>query len=136
MSFKRFNLSNQMLTSLNRQGYELPSPIQEKVIPKALKGANIVAQSETGSGKTHSFLIPMLEQIDFENQNVQALIISPTRELARQTFNFLNAFNIEFPLLKTKLFISGIEKDKTFRKGSLVPHIIVATPNRLQTILV
>lgn len=136
MSFKRFNLSNQMLTSLNRQGYELPSPIQEKVIPKALKGANIVAQSETGSGKTHSFLIPMLEQIDFNNQNVQALIISPTRELARQTFSFLNAFNIEFPLLKTKLFISGIEKDKTFRKGSLVPHIIVATPNRLQTILV
>lgn len=136
MSFKRFNLSKQMLMSLARQGYEAPSPIQEKVIPKGLKGVNIVAQSETGSGKTHSFLIPLLEQIDFNKQNVQALIISPTRELARQTFNFLNAFSIEFPLLKTKLFISGEEKDKTFKKGSLVPHIIVATPNRLQTMLV
>lgn len=136
MSFKRFNLSNEMIKSLERQAYFSPSPIQERVIPQALKGTNLVAQSETGSGKTHSFLIPLLEKINYENTNLQALIISPTRELARQTFNFLNEFNEEFPLLKTKLFISGEERHRTFKKSSQVPHVIIATPNRLKTMLV
>ena len=71
MSFKGINLSEQMIKSLNRQGFTNPSEIQLRAIPKALKGETLMVQSATGTGKTLAFLVPIIEKIDFINQSIQ-----------------------------------------------------------------
>ena len=135
MSFKAINLSEAMIKSLNRQGFTNPSEIQLRAIPKALKGETLMVQSATGTGKTLCFLIPIIEQIDLKNQNVQSIIIAPTRELAKQIFDFAVPFMEEFPSLKIKLFKSGIEREETEKGLSVPPHIIIGTPGRLADIL-
>ena len=85
-SFKSYALSSKMLESLEKLNYINPTPIQEVVIPSALRGESLVARSATGSGKTHSFLIPIVDRIDINLNQVQAVIMAPTRELAKQTF--------------------------------------------------
>ena len=71
MSFKGINLSEAMIKSLNRQGFANPSEIQLRAIPKALKGETLMVQSATGTGKTLAFLVPLIEKVDFLNQNIQ-----------------------------------------------------------------
>ncbi len=134
-SFKTFNLSDLMVKSLNRQGYFKPSNVQQNVIPKALKGLNLVVQSETGSGKTHSFLIPTIEQIDQNDQNVQVIIMAPTRELARQIYEFAMKFD-EFNKIKIRLFTSESEKSQNTSGLSSPPQIVIGTPGRIKDILV
>ena len=87
MNFTAFNLKKEVIEALNNLGYFEATKVQEIVIPKALKNENIIVKSATGTGKTHSFLIPIINNLEF-NKNLQAIIISPTRELAQQTYNF------------------------------------------------
>ena len=135
MSFKAINLSESMIKSLNRQGFSEPSEIQLRAIPKALKGETLMVQSATGTGKTLCFLIPIIDQIDLKNQNVQSIIIAPTRELAKQIYDFAAPFMQEFPGLKIRLFKSGVEREETEKGLSVPPHIIIGTPGRLADIL-
>ena len=135
MSFKGINLSSQMIASLNRQGFTNPSEIQLRAIPKALKGETLMVQSATGTGKTLAFLVPIIEKVDFLNQNIQAIIIAPTRELAQQIYDFAIPFTKEFPNLKIKLFKSGIEREESAQGLSIPPHIAIGTPGRLADIL-
>ncbi len=136
MSFKGINLSEQMIKSLNRQGFNNPSEIQLRSIPKALKGETLMVQSATGTGKTLAFLVPIIEKIDFSNQSIQSIIIAPTRELAQQIYDFAIPFVKEFPSLKIKLFKSGIEREESAQGLSVPPHIVIGTPGRLADILV
>ena len=136
MSFKGINLSNEMIRSLERQGFSNPSQIQLRAIPKALKGETLMVQSATGTGKTLAFLVPIIEKVDFLNQNIQAIIIAPTRELAQQIFDFATPFLKEFPDVKIKLFKSGIEREESAQGLSIPPHIAIGTPGRLADILV
>ena len=136
MSFKGINLSESMLKSLSRQGFANPSEIQLRAIPKALKGETLMVQSATGTGKTLAFLVPIIEKIDFNNQNIQSIIIAPTRELAQQIFDFATPFLKEFPNIKIKLFKSGIEREESAQGLSIPPHIAIGTPGRLADILV
>lgn len=135
MSFKGINLSNKMILSLNRQGFVSPSDIQLRSIPKALKGETLMVQSATGTGKTLCFLVPIIEKIVFKNQNVQAIIVAPTRELAQQIYDFTIPFTKEFSELKVRLFKSGEERENTLKGLSVAPHIIIGTPGRLADIL-
>ena len=91
MKFSAFNLEEELVNNLTKLGYNEPTKVQEVVIPKALKGENIIVSSATGSGKTHSFLVPIINNLDF-NEKLEAIIIAPTRELARQIYNFANEF--------------------------------------------
>ena len=136
MSFRGINLSEQMIKSLNRQGFTNPSEIQLRSIPKALKGETLMVQSATGTGKTLAFLVPIIEKIDSMNQSIQAIIIAPTRELAQQIYDFAIPFVKEFPSLKIKLFKSGIEREESAQGLSIPPHIAIGTPGRLADILV
>lgn len=129
MKFSSFNLKKEIIEALNKLGYEDATEIQDVVIPKALKGENIVAQSETGSGKTHSFIVPILNKLKF-NKNVQAIIISPTRELATQTYKFITEFKDYLPELSCKLFISGIDQKRNVESIQNGCEIVVATPGR------
>ena len=136
MSFKAINLSEPMIKSLERQGFNTPSEIQLRAIPKALKGETLMVQSATGTGKTLAFLVPIIEKIDLRNQNIQSIIIVPTRELAQQVFDFALPFLKEFPGLKIKLFKSGVEREESTQGMSILPHIAIGTPGRLADILV
>lgn len=136
MSFKAINLSEKMIMSLKRQGFNEPSEIQLRSIPKALKGETLMVQSATGSGKTLAFLAPIIDTIDLKNQCIQAIIVAPTRELAQQIYDFAIPFTKEFAGLKIKLFKSGIEREESAKGLSILPHIAIGTPGRLADILV
>lgn len=130
-SFRNYALSETMIHALNELGYITPTPIQEVVIPSALRGESLLATSETGSGKTHSFLIPILDKIDINENEVQAIIFAPTRELAHQTYSFLKEFLPYYDNLRIRLLASGEEKSRSLNKNNINPHIVIATPKRL-----
>lgn len=85
MKFAELGLSEDLLTAITKQGYEEATPIQEKTIPLILEGKDVIGQAQTGTGKTAAFGLPILEMLDENNSKPQALIVSPTRELAIQT---------------------------------------------------
>lgn len=131
-SFKSYALSKEMLEALEKLNYKVPTPIQEVVIPSVLRDESLVARSATGSGKTHSFIVPIIDKIDIKKDEVQAIILSPTRELAKQTFDFIKELVDEFNTnINIRLLCAGEEKKKVIGKLANTPHIIVATPGRL-----
>ena len=85
LSFEELGLSEETLKVLKKKGFEVPSPIQEVTIPAILNGnKDIVAQAQTGTGKTAAFGLPLVERLDEHSRSVQALVLTPTRELAIQ----------------------------------------------------
>jgi ATP-dependent RNA helicase DDX6/DHH1 len=83
-NFEDYELKIELLKGIYEKGYEKPSPVQEEVIPIALTGKDVIARAKNGTGKTASFVIPILEKCDFTQKYVQAVILVPTRELALQ----------------------------------------------------
>ncbi|MDO9354375.1 MAG: DEAD/DEAH box helicase, partial [Solirubrobacteraceae bacterium] len=90
--FADLGLSEPLLRALQDLGYERPSPIQSEAIPALLSGRDMIGQAQTGSGKTAAFGLPLLEAIDVEDKNVQALVLTPTRELCIQVTQALRAY--------------------------------------------
>ena len=86
-SFKDYHLKKELLESIKAIGFESPTEVQKQVIPRAMKKESLIVQSATGSGKTHAFLIPIIQNLDPTLQEVQNVIISPTRELAMQLYD-------------------------------------------------
>ena len=78
-TFQQFSLQPFLQEAIARIGFEKPTPIQEAMIPLILKGKSAIGQAHTGTGKSHSFLIPLVERIDSEKSHVQAVIVAPTR---------------------------------------------------------
>lgn len=134
-SFKSYNLSSELVQALNKLGYVSPSPVQSRVIPKALTGASLLCQSETGSGKTHAYLVPLLENTDFNLDKLQSIIICPSRELARQVFEFACEFKKYFPKFRVRLFTSEADVSSNKEGTSLSPHMVIGTPGRLKDLL-
>ena len=134
-SFKAFNLQPKMIDALKKCGYVSPSKIQEIVIPKILRGENVLGQSETGSGKTHAFLVPIINNVDTSSNELDTIIFSPTRELANQTWNFAKELGKFYPELRISLLTSGKDKKDDYRKASNNPHIIIGTPGRIKDVI-
>jgi len=84
VSFSSLNLSDSLLKALEDMNYETPSPVQAQTIPLLLQGSDVIAQAQTGTGKTAAFALPILERLSTQSQAIQALILAPTRELAIQ----------------------------------------------------
>ncbi len=91
-TFAELGLSPEILQALHDVGYEVPSPIQEQAIPPLLEGKDVIGQAQTGSGKTAAFGLPMIEYVDPSEQEVQALVLTPTRELCIQVTQALRAY--------------------------------------------
>jgi len=91
-SFAELGLSQPLLEALNHLGYESPTPIQEQAIPELLQGHDVIGQAQTGTGKTAAFGLPLLEYIDTDLEEVQALVLTPTRELCIQVTQALRAY--------------------------------------------
>ena len=124
--FKSFNIPDWLKERLHSLKYIEATPIQQLVIPQALKNKSLVVRSETGSGKTHSFLVPMVSNIDTNLDELQGLIIAPTKELAAQIYDFLSKI-IKNTEIRAKLVSSSLNEERSVKNIKQNPHIIVGT---------
>ena len=110
-----------------------PTEVQEKLIPLIAKGKNIVGQSQTGSGKTHTFLLPLFNKIDATKEEVQVVITAPSRELAAQIYKAANQLaQFSSPEIRVSNFVGGTDKQRQLdRLRHQQPHVVVGTPGRI-----
>ena len=94
ISFENLGLSETRVNKLKELGFENPTEIQEKAIPLMLEGHDVLGQSQTGTGKTAAYSLPILEKVDIQDPSVQVLILTPTRELAQQVAEALKDFTV------------------------------------------
>jgi len=129
--FQSMGLSWQVLKSVLNMGYKVPTPIQRKAVPEILLGKDVVAMARTGSGKTAAFLIPMFQRLQGKTSQdgPRALIMSPTRELALQTFRFTKHLGKQ-QNLKAAVILGGDKIEDQFEVIHENPDIIIATPGR------
>jgi len=132
MKSESFKLSKPMLALLERYGITIATPIQQKIIPAIIAGRDILAQSETGSGKTISFAVPIIEKIDREG-GLTALILVPTRELCVQITGEFSKFSFGKHLGVTAVY-GGVSIENQIRRMRNT-NIVVATPGRLLDLL-
>src|SRR5215212_4099617 len=92
-SFEQFHLSKPLMRAIDEVGYEAPTPIQVKTIPLLLAGRNVIGQAQTGTGKTAAFALPILQKIDLGRNAVQALVLTPTRELSIQVAEAFHSYS-------------------------------------------
>lgn len=128
--FEDFNLDKYIIKALYNLNYKTPSKVQEEVIPRLLKKEDVIVKSKTGSGKTASFGIPICENIDIENNNVQALIVVPTRELALQVKGEISNIGRLKKIRCSAIFGKQPIKEQ-IRELKQRVHIVVATPGRI-----
>lgn len=128
--FAAYNLSQPILDALTLLGYTTPTPIQEAVIPAALNGRDIAARSQTGTGKTLAFAVPICEKAVWEENLPQALVLEPTRELAVQVSRELFQVGRK-KRLKVPAVFGGFPIDKQIRTLKQKSHIVVGTPGRV-----
>lgn len=134
MSFKNLGLSEPLLKALRLQGYENPTPIQEKSIPEVFRGKDLLASAQTGTGKTAGFTLPLLQLLSEtpsrKRRAIRVLILTPTRELAAQILANLEQYGKFLDIRSTVIFggVSANPQITALRKGV---DILVATPGRL-----
>ncbi len=129
-SFAALGVIPALTEVLNKQGIKVATPVQEKAIPAIFKGRDVIAKSQTGTGKTLAYLLPLVQRIQTERDEVQALILTPTRELSKQVFDVLK------PLASVRGVdaadvIGGRTIENQIQKLKRNPHVIIGTPGRL-----
>jgi ATP-dependent RNA helicase DDX6/DHH1 len=131
VNFEDYYLKRELLVGIFEKGFEKPSPIQEEAIPIALTGRDVLARAKNGTGKTASFVIPVLERVKPELPYIQALLLVPTRELALQTSQVTKELGKHIQGLEVMVTTGGTTlRDDILRLMSPV-HILVATPGRV-----
>ncbi len=129
-SFEDLGLSGALLRSIRDVGYEEPTPIQLRTIPVLLAGRDVIAQAQTGSGKTAAYGLPIIEVIDPRNRRAQALVLCPTRELAIQVAEALHKYG-RHKEVETLPIYGGQPYERQFRGLQRGVHIVVGTPGRV-----
>lgn len=129
--FENLELSSQIMQALTDAGYETPTPIQEQMIPAFLAGRDVVGQAQTGTGKTAAFALPILDQIDLDQHEPQALVLTPTRELAIQVTESFKKYAKHMRGFKTIAVYGGQEYGGQLRALSRGAHVVVGTPGRV-----
>ena len=131
MTFRELGLSEAMLKALEKKGYGYPTTIQAEAIPHFMQWKDVIAKAPTGTGKTFAFGIPMIEHIDPELQEVQGLILAPTRELAIQIGDELRGLLTYFAGIRVAVLYGGAGIGGQIKALEKKPQIVVATPGRL-----
>lgn len=129
-TFSKYNLCNEIMKALDGIGYKNPSDVQDKVIPEVLKGNDIIVKSQTGSGKTAAFAIPLSEKVVWEENKPQALILTPTRELAIQVKEEIKNIG-RFKRLKAVAVFGKQPFSEQARELKQKSHFVVGTPGRV-----
>ncbi|WP_370306713.1 DEAD/DEAH box helicase [Sinimarinibacterium flocculans] len=136
MSFDTLGLAPPLLRAVAEEGYDTPTPIQQRAVPAILAGRDLLAAAQTGTGKTAAFTLPLLhrlstEPVDPARRHVRALVLVPTRELAVQVEDSVRTYGKGLPALRTALIFGGVNikpQIENLRRGV---DIVVATPGRL-----
>lgn len=133
MSFAAFQLQDYLLTAIADKGFKQPTEVQERLIPVIQAGRSVMGQSQTGTGKTHTFLLPIFNQLDSEQQNVQAVITAPSRELATQIYQAAKQLaDFSGEEISIMNFVGGTDKLRQVeRLATKQPHIVIGTPGRI-----
>ena len=135
MTFKELNISEPILRALANKNYENPTPVQEKAIPAALEGRDLLGIAQTGTGKTAAFAIPIIQQLDYslnreQKRKIKALILTPTRELAIQIGESIKDY-AQFTQIRHVVIYGGVNQRPQVEKLRRGIDILVATPGRL-----
>ncbi|GHV10072.1 DEAD/DEAH box helicase [Bacteroidia bacterium] len=131
-TFEELGVAPNIIKAITEMGYENPMPVQEEVIPYLLGNDNeVIALAQTGTGKTAAFGLPVLQQIQVDNVQPQAIVLCPTRELCLQIADDLNEYSKYIDRLKVLPVYGGSSIDSQIRALKRGVHIIVATPGRL-----
>ena len=132
MRFNELNLSREVLQAIEEIGFVNPSEVQEGTIPEILDGHDLLAQAQTGTGKTASFGIPMTEKIQDNNyETLQGLVLVPTRELARQVSEELKKLSKHKTFIRVLAIYGGADMGKQLRELKRGASIVVGTPGRI-----
>jgi ATP-dependent RNA helicase DeaD len=129
--FAALGLRAEIVDTLIALGYEAPTPIQERTIPLMLSGRDLIGQAQTGTGKTAAFSLPILEKIDPKLRDTQALVLTPTRELAMQVADAIHAYAAKLGPISVLPVYGGapiVPQLKRLERGA---HVVVGTPGRL-----
>jgi ATP-dependent RNA helicase DeaD len=129
--FLSLGISETLVDKLRGHGIAKPTPIQEQAIPFVMSGNDIIAQAQTGTGKTFAFILPVLEKINREAEHVQALIVTPTRELALQITDEIEKLITDIDGVDVLAVYGGQDVDKQLKKLKRGMQIVVGTPGRL-----
>jgi ATP-dependent RNA helicase RhlE len=134
MTFQSLGLIEALLKAVRLQGYETPSPIQQKAIPPILEGLDVLASAQTGTGKTAGFTLPMLQILSKNpvphRRPVRALVLTPTRELADQVYTNVKQYS-KFLDLRAAVIFGGVNQNPQIKHLRNGVDILVATPGRL-----
>lgn len=133
-NFDEMELKENLLRGIYSYGFEKPSLIQQQAIVPIIKGYDIIAQAQSGTGKTGTFSISILEKIDNRLNYCQAIIISPIRELAVQTYNVIKNLGL-YLNININLCIGGTDLIKNFKEFKDTVHIVVGTPGRIYDLI-
>ncbi|MGN6274848.1 MAG: DEAD/DEAH box helicase [Solirubrobacterales bacterium] len=133
-AFKDLGLSPDIQQALDELGFEEPTPIQEQAIPELLGGHDVIGQAQTGTGKTAAFGLPLLQYLDPENDEVQAIVLTPTRELCIQVTQALRAYAEHLPIEIVAVFGGAPirSQQSQLRSGA---HVVVATVGRMMDLM-
>jgi len=131
MNFDTFNFHTSIMAGVRALGYTIPTPIQAQAIRPILQGRDVIGLAQTGTGKTAAFVLPILERLRSGPRGcAQALVISPTRELAEQTCEVINGLGSKTELQSVTIY-GGVSMDQQIRSLHANPDIVVACPGRL-----
>ena len=129
--FNEMNISVGLKKAIEELGFSEPTDIQNEAIPKVLEGLDVIGEAQTGTGKTFSFAIPMVEKIDSKYDKVQGLVMLPTRELALQVYaEFIKLLKFNRDIRITTIY-GGQSYDKQLKDLKNKPHIVIGTPGRI-----
>ncbi len=129
--FQELDLSIPIIEALDKIGYETPSPIQAKIIPKILAGKDVIGQAQTGTGKTAAFALPILSKIDPTKKTTQALVLTPTRELAIQVAEAFQSYAANLKEFHVLPIYGGQNYSHQLKQLKRGAHIVVGTPGRV-----
>ena len=133
MKFTEFNFKDYIQEALKDLNFVEATEVQEKLIPVVLSGRDLVGESKTGSGKTHTFLLPIFQQLDKEADSVQVVITAPSRELATQIYQAARQLaSFSDQEIRVANYVGGTDKARQIGKlESSQPHIVIGTPGRI-----
>ena len=131
IGFDQLNLSKPLLKAISDIGYEVPSPIQAKMIPHMLEGRDVIGQAQTGTGKTAAFAWPILDQIDLKQKDPQVMVLTPTRELAIQVAEAFQKYASHMKGFHVLPIYGGQSYTIQLRPLSRGVHVVVGTPGRV-----
>ncbi len=129
--FERLLLSADVLTAVAATGYTNPTPIQSEIIPHMLNGRDVLAQSQTGTGKTAAFALPILSKINLDKRRPQVLVLTPTRELAIQVAEFFSKYASSLERFGVATIYGGQEYATQFKQLRSGVQVVVGTPGRV-----